>query len=389
MRNINYYNPTDIRFGWGRVSEVGEIVAEHGKRCLMVTVKSFSALEPVFERIKKLCADVGVEVFHFDVVQPNPTTDNVNAGVEVAEKNNVDVLLGVGGGSSMDTAKCISVGVTHEGDAWEYRVIEGKPIEDKILPIIVVTTTAGTGSEVTPAAVLTKTDEHSKHALVDKLLCPTLGIVDPELTLTMPSHVTASTGWDAFCHSFESYTHHTNASGYVDMHALEGMRLIIKYLPIAMKDGQNRKAREALHWANTLGGLSISNAGVTLPHGIGMAIGGNAPHIAHGEALAIMYPEINRWTWKHKVKEYATVGRIFNPALKNESDEVAAENACDEMDKFLKEIGMWMSFKDKNVSEHILKDVAKDTFQLPDYTNHAIVPTTDDVMDLLKKSYDR
>ena len=148
MRNINYNNPTDIRFGWGRVSEVGEIVAGYGKRCLMVTVKPFSALEPVFERIKKLCADAGVEILHFDGVQPNPTTDNVNAGVEVAKKNNVDVILGVGGGSSMDVAKCISVVVTHEGDAWEYRVIDGKAIEDKINEYLVKVDSVETKEEL-------------------------------------------------------------------------------------------------------------------------------------------------------------------------------------------------------------------------------------------------
>ena len=172
MRNINYYNPTKLLFGWGRISEIGGIVAEYGKRCLMVTVKSFPALEPAFKRIKKLCTEAGVEVFHFDGVQPNPTTDNVDAGVEIGEKNNVDVVLGVGGGSSMDTAKCISVGITHEGDAWDYRVVDGKPIEDKLLPIIAVSTTAGTGSEVTPAAVVSKTDIHLKYALYNKLLCP-------------------------------------------------------------------------------------------------------------------------------------------------------------------------------------------------------------------------
>jgi alcohol dehydrogenase class IV len=389
MRNINYYCPTDFRFGWGRVSEVGEIVAVYGKRCLMVTVGPTPALDPIFEKIKKLCSEVGVEVFHFNGVQPNPTTDNVDAGVQIAEENNVDVILGIGGGSSIDTAKCISVGVTHEGDAWDYRVISGKPIEDKVLPIIAVSTTAGTGAEVTPAAVVSKTDIHLKYALYDKIICPTVAIIDPELTLTMPSHGTASTGWDAFCHSFEAYTHNLAASDYIEMHALEGIKLVIENLPIVMKDGQNREARENLHWANTLGGLAITNAGVTLPHGMGMAIGGSAPHIAHGEALAIMYPAINRWTWKQKIKEYATVGRLFNPALKDVSDEVAAEKACDEMDKFLKEIGMWMSFKDKNVSENTLKEIAEDTFKLPDYENHVIVATEEDVMNLLKQSYER
>ena len=387
MRNINYYSPSRILFGWGRVSEVGEIVAQYGKRCLLVTVAPFPALNPVFEKIKKLCSGAGVETFHFDGVQPNPTTDNVNAGVKMGVKNKIDVVLGVGGGSSIDTAKCISVGLTHEGEAWDYRVIDGKPIEDKLLPIIAVSTTAGTGAEVTAAAVVSKTDIHLKYALYDTLLCPTVAIVDPELTLTLPPHITASTGWDAFCHSFEAYTHNAGSSDYVDIHALETMRLIIKNLPIAIKDGQNRDAREAMHWANTLGGLAILNSGVTLPHGMGMAIGGSAPHIAHGEALAIMYPAINRWTWKKAIKEYATVARLFNPDLKDESDEVAAEKGCDEIDKFLKEIGMWMSFKDKNLSESTLKDIAEDTFKLPDYENHAIIATAEDVMDLLKKRY--
>jgi alcohol dehydrogenase class IV len=387
LRNINYYNPTKLLFGWGRISEIGEIVAEYGKRCLMVSIPT-SVLDPVYAKITQICTDSGVKVFHFNGVQPNPTTDNVNAGVEVGKKNKVDVVLGVGGGSSMDTAKCISVGLTHKGEAWDYRVIDGKPIEDILLPIIAVSTTAGTGAEVTAAAVVSKTDIHLKYALYDKLLCPTVGIVDPELTLTLPPHITASTGWDAFCHSFEAYTH-SAASDIVDMHALKGMELIIKNLPTAINNGQIREAREALHWANVLGGLAINNSGVTLPHGMGMAIGGSAPYIAHGEALAIMYPEINRWTWKELIKEYAIVGRMFNPTLNDLPDDVAAEKCCDEMDKFLKKIGMWMDFKGKNVPKSALKDINEDTFKLPDYENHIIVSNTDDIDNLLKKSYDR
>jgi alcohol dehydrogenase len=388
MKSFDYYNPTDIKFGWGRVEEIGEILSQFGKKCLMVT-GSGKSLEPTREKITKLCRDKKINVIRYNGVSTNPTTDMVNFGTEIAKQNDVDVILGVGGGSPIDVAKAISVGVTHDGEAWDYRVIDGKPIEDKLLPIIAVTTTAGTGTEVTPVSVITNPAINLKYALADKLLCPNVAVIDPELTITMPNHITAATGWDAFCHSFESFTSHTSASDYVDMLTLEGMRLVIKYLPIAMKDGQNREAREALHWANTLGGLSISNAGVTLTHGVGMAIGGNASHIHHGEALALMYPEINRWTWQNKIKKYAIVGRLFNPALKDEPDKLAAEKACDEMDKFLREIGMWMSFKDKNVAESTLYAIGKDTFKLPDYENHAKVATADDVMELLKKSYDR
>ncbi len=393
MRKIEYHNPSIIRCNWGGISEVGSVVANYGKKCLMVTVKPFPALEPLFEKIKKLCKEAGVEIYHFDGVVPNPTTDCIDAGTKMGEENQVDVILGVGGGSSMDAAKCISVGITHEGNAWDYRVDpfgknKSKPVEDKLLPIVAVTTTAGTGAEVTAAAVLTKTDAHLKYALWDRLLCPTVAIVDPQLTITMPTHVTASTGWDSFCHSFESYIG-KGASDYSEMHSLKGIELVIKYLPTALKEPTNREAREGMSWANTLGGLAITTAGVTLPHGMGMAIGGTAPYVTHGEALAILYPEINRWTWKHAIPQYAVIGRMFNPALKNESDEVAAEKACDEMDKFLKKIGMWMSFKDKNVPEDLLDQIAQDNFELPDYLNHPIEVNLEKTKELLRKSYSR
>ena len=393
MSKINYLNSTRLLYGWGRVNEVGEVVAEYGKKCLLVTYIEGSGLDLLREKVTRICQEAGVEIVVFSGVDANPTTDMVNEGAKVALDNNVDVILGLGGGSAMDAAKAISVGATHEGEAWDYRVDpfgvnKSKPIEDKLLPIITVTTTAGTGSEVTLVSVVTKSSEKHKYALVDKLLFPAVSIVDPELTLTVPPHVTASTGFDAFCHCFES-TININANVYSDMHAWEGIRRLIKYLPKAIKDGTNREAREALSWANTLGGYSINAAGVTLPHGIGMAIGGNAPHIAHGEALAIMYPAINRWTWKHSIPQYAKIGRIFNAELNNDTDEVAAEKACKEMEKFLKEIGLWMSFKDKNVSKETLKDIGEDTFTLPDHTVHPIIPTAEDVMDLLKMSYER
>lgn len=392
MRNINYYNPTDIKFGWGRVKETGVVVSKYGKKCLMVA-DSGSSLEPIREKIVKICQDAGIDVIRYNGVKPNPTTDMVNEGTKLAIENNVDVILGVGGGSPIDTAKAIAVGATHEGEAWDYRVDpfgenKSKPIEDKLLPVITITTTAGTGTEVIFISVITNKNEKLKYALADKYLYPKASIIDPELTLTVPPHVTASTGFDAFCHCFES-TINKYANDYTDSHAWEGIRLVIKYLPIAIKDGSNKEARVALSWANTLGGYSNANAGTTLPHGIGMAIGGNAPHIAHGEALAIMYPEINRWTWKHSIPQYATVGRMFNPDLNDTSDENAAESACDEMDKFLKEIGMWICFKDKNVPESDLKAIADDTLKLPDYLVHPRVGNHDDFYELIKKSYNR
>ena len=388
MRKFNYYQPTRIIFGWNRVNEIGKEIARTGKRCLLVTVKPFAALQPLFKKIIRLCTEAGVEVTHFDGVIPNPTTYCLELGSEMAVENKIDVVLGVGGGSSIDTAKAVAVGATHEGEVWDYRLGQKRVVKNKVLPIIAVPTTAGTGSEITPMAVIKNPDEKFKSALADWFLCPRVSIVDPELTLTLPPYITAATGFDVFCHAFESFLH-KRASDYVDLLALESIRRVIKYLPVVVKDGSNREAREAMSWASTLGGICITNAGTTLAHGIGMAIGGYVTDIMHGEALAAMYPKVNQWTWKHAKSKYATVGRMLNPDLKNESDEVAAEESCNEMDVFLKKIGLWINLREINVPESELKAIGADTMKLKNYSVHPKVPNLLEINNLILASYDK
>lgn len=388
MKDFNYFQPTEIRFGWGRLKEVGEVVAKYGKRCLLVTVPSFPALEPVFEKVKTLLKDAGVEVAHFDGVIPNPTTENVTAGTKVAKDHKADVVLGVGGGSSMDTAKAIAVEATHDGTCWDYIFSSETQPTEKTLPIITVTTTAGTGSHVTQVSVVTNTAEKYKSALYNPIIYPKVGLVDPQLTLTVPEHVTASTGFDVLCHAFESYVG-VNSTPYADMLTEEAIRLVAKYLPTAVKDGSNKEARSAMAWADTLAGLCLANAGVTLPHGMGMAIGGLYPHVMHGEALAVTYPEFTRYTYNSAIRQFATLGRILNFALESETDEVAAQKACDELDKFLKDIGMWLSLEGLGVPENELPQLAKACLVLPDYQNNPRVVTLEEVMDLLKSAYKR
>jgi alcohol dehydrogenase len=388
MREFNFYNPTRIRFGWGRVDEIGNVVKRNGKKCLLVTVKPSSTLKPLFEKVIKLCEEEGVEVIHFDGVIPNPTDQCVNLGSKLATDNEVDIILGVGGGSSIDTAKGIAVGATHKEDVWNYRLGQKRIESAKVLPIIAVPTTAGTGAEVTNMAVIENSEEHFKSALADWSLNPKISVVDPELTSTVPPHITASTGFDAFSHSFEPFINR-DASDFIDLYALDSLKKIIKYLPIATKDRLNREAREALSFAATLGGLCISNIGTTLPHGIGMAIGGHIPDIIHGESLAMVYPEINRWTWKQAIEKYALVARLFNPKLEGEPDESAAEKCCDEINSFLKDIGLWMSLKDKFVPKDKLEDITRDALKLRNYTLHPKVASFEDVNNILKRSYSR
>jgi alcohol dehydrogenase class IV len=345
------------------------------------------ATAPAVERIKRYLGEAGVQVAHFDGVVANPTTDCVSAGAALARELGADVVLGVGGGSAMDTAKAIAVEATHSGTCWDYLFFKTPPTE-KTLPVVAVSTTSGTGSQVTQVAVVTETATHTKSALYNSLLYPRVAIVDPELMVTVPTHVTASTGFDAFTHAFESYLH-VNGSPYVDLLALEAMKLVVRYLPRAVADGADMEAREQMAWADTLAGLCIANAGVTLPHGIGMTIGGQCPQVMHGEALAVTYPEFTRYTYPYAVERFANVGRIYNADLSSASDDEAARRACEEIDSFLQRIGMWLSLKALGVSQADVVEIADHSQVLPDYKNNPRVATRDEIYEMLQRSYDR
>lgn len=174
------------------------------------------------------------------------------------------------------------------------------------------------------------------------------------------------------------------------MMAWETIRLVLANLPVAVKDGSNIEARSALAWADTLGGLCIANAGVTLPHGIGMAIGGMYPHVMHGETLALNYPAFTRFTWETAVPEFAALGRLLNKSTNGAPDKEAARKSCDDLDAFMKKIGMWMGLEDKGVPEDELPALAKQSMVLPDYKNNPrVIQSEAEMLEFLKECYRR
>ena len=387
MKQFNYFAPTEIVFGAGRVAEIGEIAARYGRKAMLVTVPEFPAVAELYAKVKTSLADAGVECVHYDGVIPNPTTDVVTRGADIAKAEKVEVMIGLGGGSSMDTAKAIAVEATHPGTAWDYNCHTEGPT-DKTLPIIAISTTAGTGSQTTPCAVITKTSDKDKSAIWHKNIFPKVAVVDPEVTLSLPRSVTAQTGFDAFCHNFEAYLS-VNTNPLVECMALDAIRLIAENLPKVLEDGSDLEARSKMAWADTLGGLTNASAGVTLPHGLGMQIGGHCPHVTHGQALAVFYPAFTRYTYPSAVEKFAAVGRILDPALEKESDAAAAEKSCGVIDDFLKRIGLWISFRDLKVTKEDIREIADCGQVLGDYANNPRVATIPEMYELLMSCYER
>jgi alcohol dehydrogenase class IV len=383
MNNFKYFQPTEIRFGPGRLAEVGEAVARFGRRCLLVTVPEFPEFAPLFRRVKDSLAERGVALAHFDGVVPNPTTGIVSAGARLARDFGADVVLGVGGGSSLDTAKAVAVEARHPGTSWDYLFFRDRQPTERTLPIIAVTTTSGTGSHVTQVAVVTNPEEKTKSALYNPWLYPKTSLVDPELVLTAPPHVTAATGFDVFAHAFESYIH-PGGSAYTDLLAFEALRIVGASLPNAVRDGADLSARTSMAWADTLAGLAIANAGVTLPHGIGMAMGGLYPHVAHGEALACVYPAILRFSWDAAPAKFAAAARLFDASLSGDGQAEAARALSGIVEGFLKTIGLSVGLEDLKIPEDELEGLARASLVLPDYKSHPRVASGEDIHRILK-----
>lgn len=385
--DFSYEQTTKIIFGKGKISQIGAVAKEYGTVALLVTVPEFPAVSALYQKVKTYLKEAGLRVVHFDGVVPNPTTESVDAGTELARQEQVDVVIGLGGGSSMDTAKAIAMAAVNPGRAWDYLFFK-TPQPEKTLPCIAVTTTSGTGSQVTQVAVMTETETCTKSAVFNNLIYPRAALVDPELMLTVPEHITASTGFDAFCHCFESYLN-VKSSLYTDIIALEGIRMTAKYLRRAVRDPGDIEAREGMAWADTCGGLAIANAGVTLPHGVGMTISGHCPQIMHGESLALTYPSFLRFTRPAAVEKFAAVGRILEPGLSGASDEEASYECCEAIDRMLKEIGMWISFRRFGVSTQTIRRIADRSHDLPDYQANPVIAEIDEIYRQLMDGYER
>ena len=294
--SFNFFTPTQLIFGSGRLEELKEVAPKYGSKCLLVCRPLEGSLKLTYQRVENLLNSVNVEVIFFDEIIPNPTIEGIEKGVITAVKNQVDFVLGFGGGSVMDSAKLIALlhnpeGVINWGKALisydhPFNYVASK---QHTLPFIAVSTTSGTGSQCTQAAVISDNQKKEKITLFHLDLFPKVAIIDPELMTSVPAGVTAATGFDAFTHAFESYLG-GRTSPLTKQMSFQAIGLVIENLPKAIKEPNNIEYRTKLAWADTLAGMCLSNGGADLPHPLGEIIGGICPRIAHGETLAMVYP---------------------------------------------------------------------------------------------------
>lgn len=288
--SYNQYIPTNILFGTGQLDNLHK-QAMPGKRALIVISNGKSSrANGYLDRTEAQMCMAGIETAVYDGVMPNPNVENVEMGAKIARDFNADFLVALGGGSVMDCSKTIALLATNDGDLWDYVAIgsgKGNPIKNKPLPIIAITTTAGTGSETDSGAVITKEDTNEKAFIMHPALFPILAIVDPELMLSVPSQYTAFQGFDALFHSVEGFIA-SSANLASDMNAREAIRNIAEYLPRAVKDGSDIEARSRVAFANTIAGAVMTLTLLTSEHGMEHALSAYHPNLPHGAGLIMI-----------------------------------------------------------------------------------------------------
>ena len=291
--SFNYFIPSRILFGKGQLSNLHN-QSLPGKKALIVTsagtsMKKHGYLGRLEEELKK----ANVEFIQFDKILPNPIKPHVMEGAKLAREKDCDFIIGLGGGSSIDSAKSIAVMASNKGDYWDYvggGTGKGMPVTVDPLPVVAITTTAGTGTEADPWTVITNDETNEKIGFGYDKTFPVLSIVDPDLMMTVPAHLTAYQGFDALFHSTEGYIN-VVANEMSDMYALKSIELIGKYLSKAVNDGSNEEAREKVALANTLAGMVESTSGCTSEHSLEHAMSALHPDLPHGAGLIMVSRE--------------------------------------------------------------------------------------------------
>ena len=319
---FSYFLPVNIQFGWNKVDGVAEFAAPYGKKALIVTGRSSAKKSGLYDRVVAKLDAAHIDHVLFDQVDANPLTTTALDGAALAKSESCDMVIAIGGGSIMDCAKVIAFMAVNDGNINDY--IFNRKTSDNALPLIVIPTTCGTGSEGNGFGVFTNPETGDKKSLRCNAIVPKVSIVDPAVMGTMPPHVLASVGFDALCHNIEAYTSKT-AQPFTDALAHYAVTLLAQYLvplykhvkatvegkPSILNEKQLTKAWESVTLASTIGGMVINTAGVTLGHGMEHPASG-LKDITHGVGLAVIEPVVVEYTWSANPEKFNALARIFN-----------------------------------------------------------------------------
>ena len=368
--------------GENALKDSESILKKLGKKAFIVTGKIVTKMGTV--KVLTDCLEgIGIEYEVFNDITGEPTDTMIEAGVKAFKETGCDFCIAIGGGSPLDSGKAIVAMTTLDGNISDYM---GKTIEGDFPPLVLIPTTAGTGSETTKFTIITDSKKDIKMLLKGESLLPSLAIIDYTLSITAPKKVTAATGMDALTHAVEAYTSR-KANPLTDTYALAAIKRIFKYLPLAYEDGDNKKAREEMALAAFEAGVCINNASVTIVHGMSRPIGALF-HVAHGVSNAMLIKECLSYVLDGAYERFADIGRAINAADENDSYKEASEKFLEKLSELckiveiptLKEYGI-----DKNEFDKVVDKMAQDAMDSGSPSNTIKEVTKEDLVKIYEK----
>ncbi|WP_026888193.1 iron-containing alcohol dehydrogenase [Clostridium beijerinckii] len=374
--NFNYNLPINLLFGRGRSNEIGTEVAKYGKKALIVTGRNSTKKSGLLDKTIDLLNKAKVQYEIFDKVEQNPLTTTVYEGVDVIKETGCDVVLGLGGGSIMDAAKSIAFSAKNPGDISEY--IFGIKQGSEALPIVLVPTTCGTGSEGNCFSVLTNPETKDKKSIRTNIIIAKASIIDPELMVTMPKSILASVGFDALAHNMEAYLSKIGQP-LTDMKAFYGIKLLSENLIKVYNDPSDLDAWDSVTLASTLGGMVIGIAGVTAPHGLEHPASG-LHDIVHGKGLAALTPIIVEKSWESNLEKYSNISKLLGGT--------DAADCADAIRNFLKKIDLKVTLGELGIKEKDVEWMAENCMKVsrPSIVNHPKEFSLEEIKDIYYKS---
>lgn len=376
--------PNHTVVGTNVLGEAAPLLKKMGNKAFIVTGRHV-AVSDMMKQLTALLDENGIGCVIFDGITGEPTDTMIENGVEMLKSSGCDFIIGIGGGSPLDSAKAIAAMAVNEGSIADYN---GKEITGEILPLAAIPTTAGTGSEATKFTVITDSEKGIKMLLKGDVLVPKLAIVDSSFTVGAPKSVTSATGLDALTHAVEAYTSRKSFS-MTDTLAVSAVKRIMKYLPIAYREPDNSLAREQMSIAALEAGICINNSSVTIVHGMSRPIGALF-HVPHGMSNAMLLKECLSFAVSGAYEKFANLGRETGVASDSDSDETAAEKFIDSLQNIcdvceiptLEQYGI-----DRDEYYSKISKMATDAVASGSPANTVKEVTVDDCIEIYKKLY--
>ncbi len=386
MRDFVFQNTTKIIFGKGKEEEVGKYAAKHGSKVLLHygggSIKKYGTYDKVVDSLE----EAGVDFVELGGVKPNPRLELVKEGIELVEKENVDFILAVGGGSVIDSAKAIAVGHPYEGDVWDF--FTGKEKIEEAMPLGVVLTIPAAGSESSNSAVITKMDGMLKRAIGTELIRPKFALMNPELTYTLPDYQTAAGAADIMAHIMERYFTNVEDVELTDRLCESALKTIITNVPKVLENNEDYAARAEIMWTGSIAHndlLGTGRIGDWASHGIEHELSG-IYDVAHGAGLAVIFPAWMNYVYQHDLERFAQFAvRVFDVDPDFKDLEWTAKQGIKKLKEFFSEIGMPVTLKELDIPEDRLEEMAEKATQNGPQGNFVKLDK-DDVLNIYKSA---